>query len=47
MTKHAKKSPRLQAVERPTAATVQIPLPVLGARARRRARSRWVGGGFR
>ena len=31
MTKHAKKSPRLQAVERPTAATVQIPLPVLGA----------------
>ena len=93
MTKHAKKSPRLQAAERPTAATVQIPLPVLGAfasiersyfdlciraghqvlaammeqdrtelcgragnatptggrvaRARRRARSRWVGGGFR
>ena len=34
MTKHAKKSPRLQAVERPTAATVQIPLPVLGAFAR-------------
>ena len=31
MTKHAKESPRLQAVERPTAATVQIPLPVLGA----------------
>ena len=31
MTKHAKKSPRLQAVERLTAATVQIPLPVLGA----------------
>ena len=31
MTKHARKSPRLQAVERPTAATVQIPLPVLGA----------------
>ena len=31
MTKHAKKSPRLQAVERPPAATVQIPLPVLGA----------------
>ena len=31
MTKHAKKSPRLQAVERPPAATVQIPLPVLAA----------------
>ena len=31
MTKHARKSPRLQPVERPPAATVQIPLPVLGA----------------
>ncbi len=31
MTKHARKSRRLQAVERPPAATVQIPLPVLGA----------------
>ena len=31
MTKHARKSPRLQAVERPTTAPVQIPLPVLGA----------------
>ena len=31
MTKHARKSPRLQAVARPTTATVQIPLPVLGA----------------
>ena len=31
MTKHARKSPRLQPVERPPAVTVQIPLPVLGA----------------
>ena len=31
MTKHARKSRRLQAVERPPAATVQIPRPVLGA----------------
>ncbi len=31
MTKHARKSPRLQPAERPPAATVQIPLPVLGA----------------
>ena len=31
MTKHARKSPRLQPVEPPPAATVQIPLPVLGA----------------
>ena len=31
MTKHARKSSRLQAVARPTTATVQIPLPVLGA----------------
>ena len=31
MTKHARKSRRYQPVERPPAATVQIPLPVLGA----------------
>ena len=31
MTKHARKSRRFQPVERPPAATVQIPLPVLGA----------------
>ena len=31
MTKHARKSSRLKPVERPPAATVQIPLPVLGA----------------
>ncbi len=31
MTKHARKSTRLQAVDRPSTATVQIPLPVLGA----------------
>jgi len=31
MTKHARKSTRLQAIDRPTTATVQIPLPVLGA----------------
>ena len=30
MTKHARKSRRFQPVERPPAATVQIPLPVLG-----------------
>ena len=31
MTKHARKSRRFHPVERPPAATVQIPLPVLGA----------------
>ncbi len=34
MTKHVRKSRRRQAVERPPAATVRIPLPVLGAFAR-------------
>jgi transposase-like protein len=31
MTKHAKKSDHLQLVDQPTTATVQIPLPILGA----------------
>ena len=34
MTKHARKSPRLQAVERPKTATIDVPLPVLSAFAR-------------
>ena len=31
MTKHARKSPRPHAVERPQSATIEVPLPVLGA----------------
>ena len=31
LTKHARKSPRPQAVERPQSATIEVPLPVLGA----------------
>ena len=31
MTKHARKPPRLQAVEQRTTATIEVPLPVLGA----------------
>ena len=34
MTKHARKSPRLQAVERPKTAPIDVPLPVLSAFAR-------------
>ena len=34
MTQHARKSPRLQAVERPKTATIDVPLPVLSAFAR-------------
>ena len=34
MTKHARKSPRLQAVEQSKAATIEVPLSVLGAFAR-------------